>query len=143
MTIARQLAPRGLALLVTMTAVIGCGTSDPDAIPAVPAGGTVTYLGKPIEKGYIQLVPGKGRPASGGIVNGKFSLTTYEDADGAVPGQHQVGVTATKQVPSKTGGEPEDVYVIPKEYAIPSNSGVTVDIPAEGKQDLQIELRPK
>lgn len=139
MSTVRHLGRRVCALLTTMMAVIGCG-GDPDAIAPVPAAGTVSYKGQPIETGTIQFHPAKGRPASGAIKNGQFTLTTDEPDDGVAPGPNQVGVTATKQVPSKTGGEPEEVYVIPVEYATPGTSGVTVEIPPEGKKDIQIEL---
>jgi len=142
MSIIRGPGCRGLALLITSSVVIGCGEGDPDAIPAVPAAGTVNYQGKPVETGYVQFVPEKGRPASGTIQNGQFTLMTYEEGDGAIPGKHQVGITATKQVTIKGRGEPVDVYIIPQRYANPSSSGVTVEVPAEGKKDIKIEIAP-
>lgn len=132
---------RGLPLLVLLAGAFGPGCGDPAMIAAVPAAGTVSYKGKPVESGSIQFVPATGRSASGTITNGQFTLTTYEDGDGAVPGQHKVGVMATKDMPAKGGGEAEQVYVIPQEFSMPDLSGVTVDVPAEGKKDIAIDIK--
>jgi hypothetical protein len=96
----------GLAAgLILTLAVAGC-SGDPDMIRAVPAAGTVTYKGKPLETGNIQFHAEKGRSASGAIKDGKFVLTTYEDGDGAVPGKHAVVVSASKEVRVPAGPRP-------------------------------------
>lgn len=118
----------------------GCGGSgDPGAIPAVPAVGTVTYRGKPVEKGTIQTMPEKGRPAQGIIKDGHFILSTYRDEDGAVPGKHQVGVIATEEV-KKQGVESEARYVVPERYASPETSEIEVTIPPEGNTKIVIDI---
>jgi len=124
-------------------ALAGCGSGDPNAIKAVPAAGTVTYKGKPIETGRIGFVPAQGRPASGEIVNGKFTMTTYTDGDGAIPGHHAVTVNATKQVPGsgRAGDEGKTISLLPENYANPDSSGTAVDIPPEGKTDIKIDLQ--
>jgi len=123
-------------------ALVGCGSGDPNAIKAVPAAGTVSYKGKPIETGTIGFVPAKGRPASGQITNGQFSMTTYTDGDGAIPGHHAVTVNATKQVPGtgRAGDEGRTISLVPESYASPDSSGTAVDIPPEGKTDIKIDL---
>jgi hypothetical protein len=45
----------------------------------------------------------KGRPASGTIENGKFTLSTYREGDGAVPGKNKVAVVATEEQKTKDG----------------------------------------
>ena len=45
-----------LAACLAASGLAGC-ESDPSAIPAVSASGTVTYKGKPIAKGEIQFFP--------------------------------------------------------------------------------------
>ncbi|MBX6313673.1 MAG: hypothetical protein IRY99_12255 [Isosphaeraceae bacterium] len=132
----------GVALLVLAIALApGCG-GDPDAIPAVPAAGTVTYQGKPLPEGNIVFQPimeAKGRPASGTIKDGKFSLSTYGTDDGAIPGKHKVAVMATKEVPSKEG-DTATQYLIPEKYASPETSGIEIEIPPGGKKDIAIDI---
>jgi hypothetical protein len=136
----RQSQLRYCAVVVSSLVLGGCG-SDPDFVSAVPAAGMVTFNGKPIETGTIGFIPEKGRPASGQIKDGQFILTTYDDGDGALPGKHRVMVTSTKQIPSKIkGADPETVYLIPKMYASPSESYLTVEIPPEGNKKIEIKI---
>jgi hypothetical protein len=132
----------GATALMTI-GLAGCGSGDPNAIKAVPAAGTVTYKGQPIETGTVGFIPAQGRPASGPITNGHFTMTTYTDNDGAIPGHHAVTVNATKQVTGsgRAGDEGRTVSLVPENYAHPDSSGTAVDIPPEGKTDIKIELR--
>jgi hypothetical protein len=129
------------ALVLTALGAVGCSSTPAGVIPAVPAAGTVTYKGKPLEQGQLQFLPEQGSPASGSIENGKFTLSTYSEGDGAVPGKHKVGITSTKEVPSKRGGEAETVYLIPVNYASPDLSGIEVEIPPEGNTNITIDLK--
>jgi hypothetical protein len=143
MTIVRRPGLRGFVLVATAAtvSVLGCGKSDPDALPTVPAAGTVTYKGKPVESGSIQFVPTKGRPASGTIKDGNFILSTYKEEDGAIPGTHLVGVTSTKDIPSKNpGADPKVVFLVPANFSDYSSSGLSVEVPAEGSVSLKIEI---
>jgi hypothetical protein len=123
-----------LGLLLT-----GCGGQIEGPAP-VPASGTVTYKGQPVETGTIQFVPAKGRAASGAIENGKFTLSTYADGDGAVPGAHQVGISASKQGTKIVNGEPEVVFLVPEVYATPATSAIIVEVPPSGKTDIEIKI---
>jgi len=127
---------------VVAAGAVGCGSRDPDAVKAVPAAGTVTYKGNPVDTGTVGFEPEKGRAASGTIKDGRFVLSTYGDDDGAIPGKHRVAVVATKQTPGKNkkGDEGSTVFVIPQKYANPDTSELVVEIPPSGKTDLVIEL---
>ncbi|SIO65733.1 hypothetical protein SAMN05444166_7812 [Singulisphaera sp. GP187] len=127
-----------LALTLAL-ALAGC-SRDSDLVAAVPAAGTITYKGKPLESGNLQLIPEKGRSASGAIKDGKFVLTTYTDNDGAIPGKHTVTVTAYKEVKVKGENEPQQVLIIHEKYANPTSSGLVLEIPSGGKQDIEIKL---
>lgn len=131
--------PRCLSFLIPLAFLTGCGDGQEGPKP-VPVSGTVTYKGKPVESGSIQFVPAGGRAASGPIENGKFTLSTYADADGAIPGPHQVGVTSTKQGTKIKNGEPEIIFLVPEVYATPGTSTITAAVPPEGKQDLEIKI---
>ena len=127
----------GLAA-VAWAVVSGCGGSD--GPPAVPASGTVSYQGKPISKGTIHFQPEKGRSASGPIEGGKFTLTTYQEGDGAVAGKHAVGVEVTEEVKQK-GGDTNVKYLIPQKFANPGQSKISVEVPAGGKTDIAIDVK--
>lgn len=85
---------RSLGLVACL--LIGCGGGDDFA--TAPVSGTVTMNGQPVTGGTITFVPlGEGeaevtgKPASGAIQkDGSFTLSTYEEGDGAVIGKHRV-----------------------------------------------------
>jgi hypothetical protein len=128
----------GLALLIPLVLSSGCG--DSQAIKAVPAAGTVTFNGKPVEFGTIGFVPDNGRPASGEIKNGHFTLTTYQEDDGAIPGKHNVSVTSIKRTPAPGGGDPVTTFLVPMRFANAAESGVVVEVPPEGNIKLEVKL---
>jgi hypothetical protein len=129
-----------LALGFAGVILSGCGGGDSDGPPAVAAGGSVTFAGKPIKKGVIHFQPEKGRPASGVIKDGKFTLTTYTEDDGAVVGKHKVGLEVTEEVPGKDGDTTVN-YLVPQKFADPGKSGVVVEIPSGGNTSLQIDVK--
>jgi hypothetical protein len=138
---------RGLpavALALLAGGLAGCGSG---AEKTVPAGGTVTLDGQPLEKGQIGFFPEKGPAADGTIENGKFTLTTYDTpGDGAVPGKHKVSVNATKEVPAPKnvgGGEPQTVSLVAEQYTNPDASGIVITIPPGGDPNIKIEVKSK
>lgn len=88
-------------LCVTLAAAcalpcVGCGESS-DLPPTATVTGTVTYQGQPVANAQITFYPDEGRkPASGTAdEDGAYSLTTFSNGDGAIPGTHKVTVSAT------------------------------------------------
>jgi hypothetical protein len=98
---------------------------------------------------------GGGRPSTGTTdAAGAFVLSTFGDKDGAVPGDHYVGVTLAET----TGGSaaPADEYntgtiegqtpksktkwIVPEKYSNAEQSGVQVTIPPEGTTTIEIPL---
>ncbi len=130
-------APALIALL--LLAAAGCG-GDPDLVSAVPAAGTVNYKGKPVDRGTIRFVPDKGLPAGAPIQNGRFTMTTYNEGDGAIPGPHKVEVISFLESPGKDGGEPTQRYLVPEKYTTAENSGLTVDVPPGGSTTLVVDI---
>jgi hypothetical protein len=134
-----------VAAVSVWAALPGCGR-DPDQLPVVSAAGTVTLDGKPVPKGTVHFQPEKGRPASGEIQDGKFTLTTYESGDGAVAGKHQVTVESVeaeapetnRRVPKGTADTAK--YLVPKKYALAETSQIQVEIPPGGDKDIKIVL---
>ena len=90
----RLLPAGGLILLAVLSVMVlpGCGDGRPER---VPVSGQVLIDGEPLGVGFIRLVPENARPASARIgPDGRFTLGTFEQDDGAVPGTHPVVVRA-------------------------------------------------
>ncbi|MFN3151111.1 hypothetical protein [Bremerella sp.] len=117
----------------------GCGDGRPSR---VKASGQVLLNGEPLTfkgDGFIQVVPTDNRPAFGKInpSDGTFTLTTFENGDGVVTGEHPVTVLVNALGP---GGQ--SINLLPKEYADVSTSGIkiVIDKPTDS---LKIELEGK
>jgi len=88
-------------ILVLIAGVVGCGGEDYKMVVA-PVTGTVTCNGMPVTEGYVVFVPKvpagadamkSGKAASGYInADGTYTLTTYDEGDGALVGDHEVRV---------------------------------------------------
>jgi hypothetical protein len=132
----------GYALGSTAILVFGC--ADDGLGKRYPVTGTVTYQGTAVAKGNIFFVPDdkqKGRAATGTISNGKYSLTTLSNNDGAFPGDYKVRVVVVEtdnskilaNTPSGAAGRQDDVIkaaqaakkLIPSKYQIETTSGLT------------------
>lgn len=82
---------------------IGCGS---DGKPRrVPVNGTITYIGKPVPNGDVVFVPvdaSNGFRARGKANElGQFTLTTFDEGDGAIAGEYKVTVFAYRPVDPK------------------------------------------
>ncbi len=130
--------PTRLALSLTIPFwIAACG--GPKPFDVVPAKGTVTYKGQPLEKGQIQLLPDTGPAAVGLIEKGAFVLGTNKDGDGAPPGKYRVTVFSFKENKSRFG-ETTSISVIPNRYASPDTSGIVVEIPEAGNEAIKVDL---
>lgn len=115
--------------------VTGCGGSE----RPVPVKGTVTYKGKPLERGEILFYPENGRPASGKIVAGQITgVTTFTHDDGVLPGKCRVAVQVVDNA--------EDMYkkhrsLIPDIYATPEKSGLTAEVSPANEKPLVFDLK--
>jgi len=117
---------------------VGCGPKrDPNLPPTAPASGQVMYNGKPIDHGAVTLHPvGEGNPAVGALdENGKFTLSTYSRGDGAVLGPHKVTIDIPPPLDGIAAGE---VLRVPRAYTDPATSPLSVEITADGRNDLQL-----
>jgi hypothetical protein len=140
-----------LALLL-----VGCG---PPPTKLVPASGTVTYNGEPVEGATVTfLVEGNAVVADGKTgADGKFSLSTGGQP-GAPAGKATVGVSKQEGGGAETGPmtkeemmkltenpamttdeAPKDL--LPTKYASPGTSGLSFEIKADGGNEFSIELK--
>jgi hypothetical protein len=168
LTIAQaKVVATGAALLIA-AAVIGCG--DDSGLPRrYPVSGTITHNGKLLEQGNINFAPDGpgGRAAGGTIVDGKYSLTTQDPNDGAVPGKYKVSVVAKTTDTSKVdlkikGATSEDAKkaisavfpqkvaakaaakaknLVPARYSSPESSGLTFEVKPQSNSGVDFDLK--
>jgi hypothetical protein len=128
----------GLFVLV----LSGCG----DGLGKLyPVSGTVTLDGEPLKNAQISFVPdtdkGNKTPASavGRVTNGSYTLTT-KDSPGAPAGSYKVMIN------THYPGAPEDSVSLPRGYADPGKSGLTMEVvenPAPGAYDIKLKIKTK
>jgi hypothetical protein len=145
-------------LVATLAA--GCGES----IKTLPASGTVTYQGKPVDGALVTFL-GEGNVLGSGTTDaaGKYTISTL-GKPGAVPGKNAVAITkqtgATGAPQAATGPatppSPEEIQkmagtmkksmvgskvenLLPVKYANPGESGFTADV-QPGKSTFDFAL---
>lgn len=97
-----------------LACTVGCGEHPHLA----PVHGTITLDGKPIGPGDILFIPSivdgtKGKTASGSFdTDGQYSLSTYQEGDGALVGDHKVVITP-RRVGVEPGGETATLAKLP------------------------------
>jgi hypothetical protein len=116
----------------------GCG-GESGELPTVRVSGTLAVDGKPVSKGTVHFHPEKGRPATGIVQDGKFSLSTYSEGDGVIPGKNRVAVEVVEEVPMKDG-DTTSKSLIPVKFTNPDESGLQLEVRATGYSNLQINI---
>jgi hypothetical protein len=139
----------GVAVLL-ITA--GCGSDGPTTIPIR---GEVFYNGSPltnVPQGMVRYMPktDAGRQATGRIQpDGSFVLTTFKQADGVVPGEYDITISAyttqpeltREQVEARGGlGITKPRLITPEKYTEPSTSGISDTVNADHSGYKRIEL---
>lgn len=118
--------------------------------PVVPVKGIVIYQGVPLSGAKVILHSTTEKLSAYSSTNelGEFILTTYEDQDGAVPGDAVLTVTKmeTQETPHPEDPnlgpiEVQEIWHTPKVYADPQTSPLKVTIPAGGTNNLLVELK--
>lgn len=146
-----------IPLCLSMCALVGCG--GPEGPKTVPAEGTITLDGAPLENASIVFTNPSGSEFAQGLsdADGHFSLNTFEYKTGARPGTYQSVIIKTVEIVSsgrklrgeeakhaaEEGGDAGSQLgvenVLPLRYSRPSPKMEFV-IPEDGVKDLLIEL---
>lgn len=148
----RHARPRTTPVLAALLAVVvltGCGGGPKTDRPAtVPAHGVVTYRGEPVPEAVVVFQPSAHKYAAAATTDaeGKFDLKAFPPESGAVPGAYRVTLMKISQddvVYEKKARRsvPQPKSLIPAKYADPTKSGLTVDIPTDGAEELRFELK--
>jgi len=85
--------PQYFVLVPLLTLILsGCAGSDRPSM--APASGIVTLNGEPVDGASLTFIPtAGGRPGSAITdAQGRYTIKTYEDAPGAIIGEHKVSV---------------------------------------------------
>ena len=120
-------------LSLTLAVLHGCGGSD--EIEKFQVTGTVTYQGKPIEKGSITFDPAdnQGISAMGGIENGQYTAEVP-------PGEKIIRISAVRVTDEKDEyGEAITETYIPAKWNQDSQLKKTVKPGEENKFDLALD----
>jgi hypothetical protein len=160
MSVTRHAAVRLTAALAGVGLVVVFGCADPTGLAKrYPVSGTVTYNGKPVEKGVINFIStaADGRAASGDITNGKYSLTTATAGDGAFPGSYKVTViaeerdtTEVKEIskggqfrhgPELAKANKEAKQLVPAKYKLPETSDLSAEVKAQSNTNVNFDLK--
>jgi hypothetical protein len=142
----------GAVSVLTAVFVAGCGSRGPTT---VPIRGEVLYKGTPLKNvpqglvRYMPKTPESGREASGRIQpDGSFVLTTFKKADGVVPGDYNIIVSAyssrpltRQQVEASAGAAASPPrLIIPKKYIDSATSGISDTVDSDHSGFKRIEL---
>ena len=155
-----KMALGNLLAVVLLGSVLGLGCGgqqDADRPNTVPVSGTVTHNGQPVEGATVAFQSAGGSRGAIGVTDagGKYTLTTFESGDGAVPGAYQVKIFKYKIEISEAAADQEsDDYVPPAEgeeapqaenllppiYADPTTSGLTATVSESGDNTFDFPL---
>ena len=134
-----------LLALSTFVAIIALTTAGCSRGPEiVPVRGKVLYNGEPLAFGSVMFQPPGGQPARATIQSdGSFVLTTEAEGDGATVGPNRVRITSYEAQNPAAASEGEarlGKLLIPRRYTDIDTSGISVEVPRGGKDDIVIEL---
>lgn len=143
MTVQRfKLCSPALVLVI----VAGCGGSG--TVPTIPVTGTVTHNGQPLDGVSVGFLPASGRPASAITdAQGKFTLSTFANGDGAVAGPHKVVISESASEPEPMPGTPEAENWKPRKsrvaakYTNAEKTPLTANVEDGGKNDFTFDLK--
>jgi hypothetical protein len=151
-----------LAALAALLALIG-GCSGNSRPARTPVSGTVTYQGKPVDGATVTFAPmTEGAPTATAVTDssGKYVLNTYEEGDGAVPGDYRVTFSkvviedkmagksideiseayAAMKARGEAIPEPKTRHLIPDRYATSQTSTETANVKEGVENTFDFEL---
>ena len=149
----------GTWFLVLGSFLLGCGSKD----QTVSTEGIVTLDNQPIEGAVVTFIPDDERARAASALSdsdGRFSLTTFSDGDGAIPGGYRVIVRKRDPMPEPQPGEIADQKSgitefkimeerrkhksqLPVIYANEKTTPFHFTVPVEGKVILDLKSQSK
>ncbi|WP_459557626.1 carboxypeptidase-like regulatory domain-containing protein [Lacunimicrobium album] len=115
-----------------------------------PVSGKVTLKGAPLQGAVVMFYSESKKLSAVGTTDegGLYQLKTYEDRDGAVPGEHAVAIRKVQyeKVPSRNSTKEEPATqsigkeMLPKEYALPGTSPLKETVTEKGPNEFNFEF---
>lgn len=154
--------PCKLGALLILVLIAGCGEPSPFS----KVQGVVTLDGKPVPDATVAFRPTGGGHSAYGVTksDGTYELSSLKPGDGALPGTHQVTITAVDVAEDKqaealaeeygslsdtmpTKGrkrEPKKTWRVPQAYSEADTSGLefTVEEGGDNQADFQLKSSP-
>lgn len=138
-----------LILVCGLIVAVGCAPTDTERPATEAVSGVVTLAGTPVEGAIVTFVPAdaEGESAVGKTdASGKYTLTTWEEGDGAMAGEYNVKIVKF-EAPAATDesgieADDEGAYIpndassgdqsnlLPEKYSNPGQSGLTATVAA-------------
>lgn len=120
--------------------------------PVYPASGVITYKGNPLAGARVVFYhEDSAKPPARATTDdvGKFTLTTYNPKDGAVPGKYTVTVHKMEGtnlgedevIDPKVGAKIQARSAIPPRYGVKAQSGLTAQITEDGLNEFKFDLK--
>jgi hypothetical protein len=150
-------APRACRVVSIVLATVagGCSHHQDNRPKLVPVHGVVRLNGKAVDGARVDFHNATSEKPSAYATTdaeGKFTLTTYENGDGATPGKYRIAVTKAQEAgrhEQKTappvfrggGGAPKPKWLIPHQYSNPNTSNLTRDIEDGENPEIVLELK--
>ena len=139
-----------VACAVGVLPLMGCGKKD-SRPGRVRVSGTVLRAGQPVADAAVIFEPLESTPAATGTTDasGRFTLTTFDTNDGAVPGEYKVALHKIEMIRSERPADapddlatppPQEKWLLPMKYGSTSTSGLTASVKVEAKNDFKFEL---
>jgi hypothetical protein len=144
--------------------MIGCDSKPQRSAEVVPASGVVTMNGQPLAGAAVTFHPASGNGGGGAPgskpaaraktdAEGRFRLWTFDENDGAVPGEHKVTINKVEMTapdvdpdapdynPKREAPEPKVTYIVLEKFGNPQTSGLTATVNPDGpNDDLRFDL---
>jgi hypothetical protein len=107
-----------------------------------PANGRVLWNGEPTEGVLVSLDSKSHNLSAVGRTDstGRFTLKTFNPADGAAVGEHGVRLEKIEITGHDANGTPIEVSVMPAQYADAKTSGLTATVVEKGKNEFTFEV---
>jgi hypothetical protein len=142
------------AAALLITSITGCGGGSDQWVAGrekvYPTSGKVTLDGKPVEGAVVMFISTSKPLSARGLTdaNGEYQLTTYEERDGAMAGEHKVTVRKTEYFEVRSGNWSEDEptmvkkskELLPVEYATESTTTLKKTVAEGGASDMNLEF---
>jgi hypothetical protein len=146
----RRNAMRGLGHWLGFLGALAsvCGCSGNTAPVVAPVHGQVLYNGRPIPNAQVTFHPvgetGRAavRPVGKVDEQGRFSLTSFHEGDGAPPGEYRVTVVWYLARPVQAGSdETVSANYLPAKYAIADTSQLTATVTSGANELKPFDLK--